>query len=412
MCWRAGVLAVCSMIGIGLVGCADDLDLLNVEEASVSAGEPSDFSAKEPPEKYVDHMGHIWVRSHQIEYVDDDDEELVWDFDEDMIDPDPEPDPTTSTDQEYGEYFRPISDIGGWEFHLADESVESYGAFLRERAVARLKGPEHDLSLFEGIGSEVGIGEKSARELPRTFRASIITAARIIGADERTVINHLAHLHPWVLHGHMDCTAFKAVNHYSAVTAAHCVHNGKSWKTRHDIQFSAGSKWISGQVVPAAVPSGCYTRTVPGRYVAGANLPKNDYAVIAFRGHGAWCPTESWNFGYFGWKSVPIGSKFASHMSGYPLDEPLPFPSWQKPTLVYSYKGSQSIYTSVFQPNVVKFTHDTTGGQSGTPLISYDSTSGYQARAILKGHGPATNRNWGREFNGGVADFVWLRGGY
>lgn len=70
-------------------------------------------------------------------------------------------------------------------------------------------------------------------------------------------------------------------------------------------------------------------------------------------------------------------------------------PSWME----------SGIGQTVFQPNVVNHKHDTTGGQSGTALLSYSSSSGYQARAIHKG-GAAGNENHGREFNGIVADWI------
>lgn len=153
------------------------------------------------------------------------------------------------------------------------------------------------------------------------------------------------------------------------------------------------------------VPDDCYGRFLSPNYMSHPNLAKNDYAVIILTGDGlSFCAPNTFNFGYVGWKSVPVNPSFESYLFGYPSGDPLP-PGWPSlMTLSYSVM-SDGIGQTIFQPNVVRHKHDATGGQSGTALLSYSSTMGYQARAIHKGEG-AGNYNRGREFNATVADWI------
>lgn len=373
----------------------------------------------EPPEFLHDVNGWTWVRSHKIEYSNAPsvEPEAVEEMDERGLEP--EPDPFKVSDYEYGYYFRPLADIGGWEYHLDDESIESLGARMRYREAARREGRKDIPSLYEGQGASVGFSEdRSSMHSVDSLMASapdITTSAKIIGADDRISLDAWAGVYPANIHGALVdvipyaswCTAFKAVNHYSAATAAHCLYDpgNKTWLERKGVQFQAGLLHGNASKVPPVVPSGCYTRIISANYSSNSNLAKNDYAVLVFNGNGsAYCAQDTYNFGYVGWKSVGVGVDFASHIWGYPSENPLPigWPSYL--SLSYSFMND-GIGQTIFQPNVTRHKHDTTGGQSGTALLSFSSTQGYQARAIHKGGG-AGDYNRGREFNGTVADWI------
>ncbi len=156
-------------------------------------------------------------------------------------------------------------------------------------------------------------------------------AFAILDSDNRTSIDHLKGQYPWNNHGQMygagTCTAFKMVNHYTAVTAAHCVHNGSSFKSRHHITFGD-------------LPSlgwACYIRAVPACW--DGDTASCDYAVIALRGrNGANCAPSTYNVGYLGWS--PVGSwveDIKAFVSGYPSEDLKA--GWAYPVLVYHYRS-------------------------------------------------------------------------
>lgn len=206
----------------------------------------------------------------------------------------------------------------------------------------------------------------------------------IIGGDDRANYNHMAATYPYNNHGAMyggagTCTGFKLVNHHTMVTAAHCIHTGSAWKSRQTIRFQAGSS----SPLPE-VSSACYSRFVPGCW--DGSSASCDYAVIALRGRlGANCSLDGYDVGYLGWNSVASGvSDVKGFVSGYPSDQ---LPSgWSYPTLAYHWRNDG--WTSDFTyPSRLWFYNDATGGQSGTPFVSWFTSGGWRARAIHKGGG-------------------------
>jgi V8-like Glu-specific endopeptidase len=160
-------------------------------------------------------------------------------------------------------------------------------------------------------------------------------AEAVIGTDERYRINAQAHRQPYVRiaktwSSTSVCTAFKAYNHHTAMTAAHCVHDGPSggWRTRHQIQFAAGSNRSGGLgLAKNALPSGCYGRVVPGGWVSTGER-QYDYAVLYLHGRGgAWCNFADYNVGYYGYKTV-TGTGISGYVSGYPDAATSPHPPY------------------------------------------------------------------------------------
>lgn len=402
---RSSIVTLCVCI-IGLFGSACD---------EVSADESF---GTEPDKTFVDEHGRLWVRSHKIEYLPRkqyfDSLALPLREEDDIEVENQQIDPYQMTDIEYGEHLKPIADIGGWEYHLSHHSLEDYGAWMRQRAIARLEADDGDSFLFEAPDSAYGTNEEP---ILSDESAAHTRNAREIDEDGRVVFNLFVGQHPFriigAIHGaEIRCTAFKAVNHYSAATAAHCLHTGSRWLERSPIQFTAGATYNPFVTLPPAVPAHCYAMTINSNYTSHPNLPKNDYAVIALRGRGgASCPSDSWNYGYFGWKSVSRNENFTSYVSGYPGTEPWPTTTWPGyPSITFSQK-TNGVSKTVFRPNVVRFTHFLVGGQSGSPFFSHSENSGYQARAITYGR-VSVNRNGGREFNAEIADFIIANGGY
>ena len=118
----------------------------------------------------------------------------------------------------------------------------------------------------------------------------------VFGSDERYKINGQAHRQPYARiaktwGGGSVCTAFKVYNHHTAMTAAHCVHDGPGGgrRTRHQIQFASGSNRSGGLgLAKNPLPSGCYGRAVPGGWVSTRER-QYDYAVLYLHGRGgAW----------------------------------------------------------------------------------------------------------------------------
>jgi V8-like Glu-specific endopeptidase len=221
----------------------------------------------------------------------------------------------------------------------------------------------------------------------------------VIGGDNRSNINHLAATYPYNTSGREKdwCTVFKMVNHYTAVTAAHCVHSGSSWKTRKPLVFQSPLAPLPD------VPDQCYGRVVPGCW--DGSSASCDYAVFYLRGrNGAWCPDNTHNVGYMGYNTVSsCVTDIKAFLSGYPL--PAPF-GWAYPTLVYHYREDGWTSCGTY-PDRVWYDNDATGGQSGAPLVSYWSDGSWRVRAIHKGeHVGLSTTNQGRRMTSDL--YSWL----
>ena len=208
----------------------------------------------EPPARLTDVNGWVWNRQHKIEYDYRSYAEVWGDVNDEYIDTrkiDPEPTPSDATDYDYGYYYRPIADIAGWEYHLSEESILEFGAYLRRRAIDRLGNRTDIPDLYQGASADPrgsGAGYRPDRDQLRALeRSSPLSSpfqivAKVIGTDDRIAINAWAGVFPFSVHGDMgddSCTAFKAVNRYSAATAAHCVHHGSKGGGNRVVLFSS-----------------------------------------------------------------------------------------------------------------------------------------------------------------------------
>lgn len=370
------------------------------DELPSSAARPSFVS-------YTDAHGRVWEATRPVEYDERGGDEAPWVIDEEA-ESKLSPEPGTVSDDEWAQLWKPISEFGGWEYELNEESLHNYGAELRASALRRAERPG-ELAESDGSGPPPDAvlappADQSARD------------KAVVGADDRTYLSKdWRAIWPYSMHGAMEsqpapntvshCTAFKVINQYTGGTAAHCLHNGSKWEARHDIEFHDGSKGV--------VNKNCYIRTVGSGWASGLKLPREDYAVLQFSTSGgtAWCTESTYNVGWFGTQSVGYTNEITGYVSGFP-GEFLPTGTpWG--TLAYHERGGAEVSTT--RPKILLHENDAVGGQSGTPFVtrSFYRTSdgrwvwppeGQRIRAIHKGD-VFGEWNQGREFDGDILDF-------
>jgi V8-like Glu-specific endopeptidase len=224
------------------------------------------------------------------------------------------------------------------------------------------------------------------------------------GKDDRVNMNSSAGNFPWSNIAAMASatsvgSGFKMINHYTMITAAHVVYGSGGWVPRKAIQFAAGSS----TPLPA-MPSECYSIVVPGGWVGDVGDAEYDYAVIRFRGRGEWCDFNSYNVGYFGYKSVDkCTTSVAGNVSGYPGtgDPERPPQPWNYPSLFSDYR--QDGWTNCFSYfNHLFYRNDSSAGQSGGPFWGYWDGSA-KVRAIH--HGAITGDNAGVKIKSSLIDW-------
>lgn len=327
-------------------------------------------------------------------------------------------DPRTVSDEQWAQIIEPRSEFGGYEYRMARRSLIAFATASRAREVARRNRLDRGEVLREGEPGAGPLGEVLPVAFEPTENRGLIQKG-IVGSDNRILIDPSRGTWPFAPIAAMgsltssQCTAFKVVNHHTAGTAAHCIHTGSGWRPRAPLRFFRPN----GVSQRPEVPADCYWRTVNGNWINHPNLPKNDYAVLALRGGGtpsAWCPLDSYDTGFLGWASVGYLAKIDGFVAGYPGSGLTPQqygvldPPW--PHLAYHWLNGAR--TKLFQPDVLKYDNDTTGGQSGSPYVTSTADNAY-VRAIHKGEVDFlwVEHNQGREFNQTVRDFMAAHGG-
>jgi V8-like Glu-specific endopeptidase len=256
--------------------------------------------------------------------------------------------------------YQPYMEIGGVQYTLSDEQAEEFAIKMSQMI------QESGSVSIEQQSQEAAISESdtSADQDPSASDEAVI------GTDERYNINHHAHRQPYARiaktwSNDSACTAFKVYNHHTAMTAAHCVHDGPGggWRTRHQIQFAAGSNRSGGLgLAKNPLPSGCYGRVVPGGWVSTRER-QYDYAVLYLHGrNGAWCNFNDYNVGYYGYKTV-TGNGISGYVAGYAGASTSPNSSWGD----LWYAARSDAYQA---DNTIRHTVDTSSGQSGSPFAT------------------------------------------
>ncbi len=322
----------------------------------------------------TDPDGKVWIRGARIEYDTSDvavDENAAPRFPSAEAEDDSQDFLKDMTLEEATEALRPVSDFGGYEYRMA----EADAAEIARRVLEEVQNPSMD-----GAPGVVPEGARVAQ--PPAGREEKM----VIGDDDRLNLNAGADAYPWNNIAYMNgtCTAFKMLNHYTAITAAHCLHTGSGWKTRQPLQFAAGAQHVPGGSPLPATNTTCYGRTVPNCW-DGSNAAC-DYGIIRLRAAGSYdCGAETYNVGYMGWTRVDTcTSNIAVSLAGYPGDDETRagFPI---PTLHYHYRSDGWTKCAGIDPNQMFFYNDGEGGQSWGPLTSYYGDGDYRVRGIYKG---------------------------
>ena len=292
------------------------------------------------------------------------------------------------------EMVRPYMEIDGVEYTLADEDAEQW-ALKTLIAVA-------EKSLRGGVLEQPSPGAEGA--------ADEVSPKRVFGPDDRYKINGQAHRQPYARiaktwSADSVCTAFKAYNHHTALTAAHCVHDGPggSWRTRHQLQFAAGSDRSDGTgQAKNPLPSGCYGRVVPGGWMSTRER-QYDYAVLYLHGrNGAWCNYDDYNVGYYGYKTVS-GSGISGYVAGYPDSSSSPNGLWGD----LWYAARSDAWQS---GDTIRYTIDGTFGQSGAPFGTRtdDTTSQFMGIHVAE----TSSYNIASRVSSSMIDFIKAYAGY
>lgn len=308
-------------------------------------------------DQFTDRRGFTWIATGPVSYSDGPMTLPVEGPDESLG----EAEPAAMSVQEIEAMYQPVLEINGIEYRLSAEDARTFALKLH-RILAGSEWSPRALPSREPLGT--------AAERTRRTKADPSRPAAVFGADDRYSINQHAHRQPYarIAKTWSDtsvCTAFKVYNHHTAMTAAHCVHDGPGgdWRTRHQLQFAAASNrpgGLGGAKNP--LPTECYGRVVPGGWVSTRER-QFDYAVLYLHGRsGAWCNFDDYNVGYYGYTEV-TGSGISGYVSGYPDYITSPNGEWGDLWYAASPDGYQS-------GNTIQHTVDATAGQSGSPFAT------------------------------------------
>lgn len=334
-----------------------------------------EHAAQDLPPQFVDVEGRSWVRTRQVDFVPDTGHIPRGDS--------PAVDFAAMTLEEVTEAFRPYQQYGNYEYTISDKDALAFGREMME-VIAADEPVDGSSSLGMGMGDIEG--DDVAVEMD-----PLIPKSKTVGGESRTDVHSQRADWPYRTVAQMfdaaTCTAFKMINHHTAITAAHCVHNGNTggWLNRKNLRF--GGQTATGK--------DCYGITVPGCW--DGDTPSCDYAVIRLHNvsphYG--CSASRYDVGKLGYNSPssPV-SGISAALMGYPSNK---MPSgWSYPTLSYEYR-SDTGYVSIWYPDRVFYDHDSTGGMSGGPYASFYSSGGWKVRAINRG---GFEDIWGSEHQG------------
>jgi V8-like Glu-specific endopeptidase len=206
------------------------------------------------------------------------------------------------------------------------------------------------------------------------------------------------------------CTIFKWINHHTAATAAHCVHNGSNWLPRAVLQFAPASGAF------ATLPSNCYDMQVPGGW-DGATTDY-DRAIIRLRSSTANCNTPDYDAGFFGFTTVGgCTTGIACNLDGYPtkFDEggQAPPGNWVYPTAFWDFRGDGWTSCGTFPTRLWHYA-DASDGNSGSPVYTAVAAGDYRVRGIHKGGhtGPFGSSNQARRVTSDLLTWYQSNAGF
>jgi hypothetical protein len=353
-------IAACSLAGAA-TACSG-----NAQPGSGSPGsEIHPLSVEAMPVRIVDPGGQVWEKVGAIKYSDSK-----------IQDPNTpstgDPNANLSVEQ-LAARIRPKMDTNGVEYSLSWTDTLALAAEMRKP----LTGP----------GQAAGGGPNGA-PAPVDSGGLEGRTKGISGNDDRSQV--FSSSYPWnnvgAYQGPEQCTAFKLINNFTAITAGHCVLDGNNnWRSGGSITFAAGT---SGAL--ATLPW-CYPRVTLGD--SGTNT-SDDFAVIQLRGNGAWCDFNSYNVGWLGWQTRgACDSGFGLNTPGYPSMNPpwgAPPPgNWSYPTMFSEFDSAH--IDCIVNQNVLWFNGEFSPGESGGPAWWFDGSTRYVNGIMTKGHDGDSN---------------------
>jgi V8-like Glu-specific endopeptidase len=303
--------------------------------------------------------------------------------------------------EELAHRMRPVMETGGYEYRMNwDDTLK----LARQMKESLGKPVEADGEVPLGAATEDPTGELQGR------------VDGIFDGESRTIVTSSAYPWnnvAWISGPAGSCTAFKMINHYTGITAAHCFKNtSDQWMARGTIRFAAGT---SGALT--AVSANCYDRTVPSSF--DGDEPDVDYGVIRFRSSTANCTLSTYNVGYFGYTSVDgCTTSISLNTAGYPGKNPqwgaAPPGSWTAPTMFTDYRGNAWTSCGTY-PSALWFYNDFSPGMSGGPAWTYYSDTGQRRIRGIQTHywdGVFDNSNRAVKIRSSVIDFMNSNAGY
>ena len=170
----------------------------------------------------------------------------------------------------------------------------------------------------------------------------------------------------------------------TGITAAHCVwdrttgtwlHGGTVWNPGNDA-FNGGpwsQVWNEGDYFP----------TIATAYIDVGGI-EWDLAIINFNND------VGSSTGWFGIDAAPvIASKWFLNI-GYPGTPPFGGP-WGAQYYSFQFENGTG-NAVVLNPNIIRFSHDITGGHSGGPMLDYSAS---RSIGVVTNNGIGTDFNWG-----------------
>ena len=363
-----------ALICVGLasiVGCSEAEQPIEAESQKQQLGSDT----------FVDEYGWTWHKIATLDsYYDDLDGEEPSEEEAQAM-------PTIGemTIEEIAYEYRPIMEFNYDVYELSEEDAYEMATQMKEAYEAGISPAPADFPLQGEALSESGEATASQE--------------MVLGSDDRSTPQ--SDTWPEMMNAGTDddggrCTAFKMINHHTAITAAHCVYTPDvGWETREDWWFSADDAFTE------PLDPGCYSRVVPGGWTR-RNHVKFDFAILRFHGNGEWCNFADYNTGFYGYAGVD--DEDTHQVSGYPA-------SALGGTYPEYALDRDEAWTNWAYPNRVLHRIDTTGGQSGAAILRGDNgwDDYVHAVGIHKGstYTPFSRKNHGKRFDGGLIS--WFR---
>lgn len=322
----------------------------------------------------------------------------------------------------------------GYEFTLDDEQTLRLVQQVRaarsqvppEASMMRAPAPDGSDGLDgpdgpDGSHGPHGTGAAELSALSRRVLSEDRFATQTFDGDGRVNMNGSATESPWLYIASManagQCTAFKLLNNYTAVTAAHCVHDGSEWRRRKTLQFAAGADQPRAELAAE-----CYSVTVASGWKG--DEPEYDFAVIRLREEGtdpgASCEYDAYNVGHFGYQTVDecvvdVRLNLAGYPSEHDPDHLVPPGEWAYPSLFTDYRADGWTACAGIYPESLWFYNDGSNGQSGSPVWTFYEDSGQnKVRAIYRGSVASIfgESNRGRRIDASLVAWMNANAGY